>query len=1121
MSSINDISSNAALEACLDYAGILEEIRGHFAEIADHDLQAEMKKAGLKIVGKKGAELKGAALVPSLRAQLDKLDEAGIERVADALGIAKLAIVERVEVEAEQTQELPVLESEPAKPSDQELAAIAEKEAAEKARIHAKREAVLAAEQARREGEKAAEQPVAEPVDERPLYGSVKIGNVTVTITATKLETVSANGRRVDIYPLVWTHVLPETPWSLDGLQTVTVEALNSLYDSHQNWTTRDYAARQFFGKHGLKALLEANLGKLPPAARNTAQQKIAAVHALIEEAGILDDGRWDRARVHMLALLESSKTVGADPKVLERIAAAWGITGFESKKGKKPQEAPATQKVEAVQPLATPTPAPQKAEPKSEEMAAAISEFLGMEAEARKTLLRETLRFCVADAGDSQKAAVYEAGKVLVTVLDDQDKRGDAAKALIRAISSYSDGHKLVKEAAEDPMGFLAAMKGVVTAKAAASTTTTASAVIPPEEGKKGDTVENIPASESTVEAPAVAPGAPCHRCNAAPVAVGSEILCDNCVAEVTNKTEEPAVEAATEAKAEEPKAEGAAPATEPKAEELKQGLWSRAKSWIYGMADDVVDAVSPEGQEEAKKYAAMLQEATQGDEYALVSPNGKGQMVQDLRNLYTHAAKAASEAKKAFFSVSIAGEKVNLLDPDVAGKHPQVAARVTAQWAEAQGRFVTTYVTGEVLSGFTPAGLTRVHMLFEYFLGRKLAGNRFGMFSTGGKEFSPVFEEALKSKGALLNSEEKAKFDDFVKLLKSKGDDGVGALIKRQRRYELQADCRAIEAIFAAIDAIEPSTKNDHIGLLTKAAGEVVFRDDAGEHHLPGFGGNSNLGVILTSALYEAFGSWQLNREEKIFIFALKTPKKLETQVRLPGFRGWGHKTMWALCFGGYVAGLLVLGVVEWVSSPIQAAVRALMAGGYLLASRLSKAQKQEYRKKASENILAAGENLAFVYQYPVTLAILGYGVAAALFGRVKKLFTRKEKAAEVKAEAKAEPKGEGIVARVKAFFTVEGLSTLPMGEEKGKVWAEQTVAQKALTVVAAPVRVVANIGKKVVEAAKANPIVTGVAVAATVAVAVGGVVVGAAVAAVGLVGGMIFRKFFGGAAEVPAAA
>lgn len=190
----------AAVAEKVDYMAVLEAIKGHFEELQDAQLPGEMKKAGLNTVGKKGTELKGSALVPSLRAQLNKLDEEGIEKVAAALGIPLLTMklseqigagtadpVEAItamggdlkkaeamlqEAEAEQTMELPVLTSEPVAESPEKVGVGAE----EQARIKAERDAVIAEERARRDAEKAAKK--AEP--EYPTVFATSWGVVTM-----------------------------------------------------------------------------------------------------------------------------------------------------------------------------------------------------------------------------------------------------------------------------------------------------------------------------------------------------------------------------------------------------------------------------------------------------------------------------------------------------------------------------------------------------------------------------------------------------------------------------------------------------------------------------------------------------------------------------------------------------------------------------------------------------------------------------------------------------------------------------------------------------------------------------------------------------------------------------
>jgi hypothetical protein len=1062
-----------------------------------------------------------------LRATLDELPE----HLRLVLGVTT------GEVEVEVTQELPALVAEPVDGNPEaEEARLAE----EKQRINAERDAVLAEERARREAAKAEEKsveeaPVAEEVAvvERPRFGVAKVGEVEIKVTDSVMILTLSNGRRPTISPLAWSFVAPTMEWGLEAAKEVGLEALERMVVATRVQLVREEAVRQLRGRYGLNAFLSApaNLRKLTAAQQNTAQQKMAAVMAFVEGVLIFDEEKWGRAREHVLSLLEYAKIAGGDLKALERAATAWGINGFETRKASKPAKAVEPAKTQEAKKEAEPVVAPKKTEElKKEELTKVIAEFLGMEGEARTALLRETLRFCADGAGKAQKAAIYEAGKALVAVLDDESKRADAAKALIRALVAFEGGRKIVAEATRAPMEFFGAMQSVMTAKADDVQHKTANAVIPPEEGKKEEVMDNKVESTPIVPVAATiataATGTPCNRCNSAPCAEGSVILCEGCLAEVAtasavepSEKEEVSAEAGAteEGKEAKPSEEAKAPEeVKGVAEEApKQGAWERVKTWCHGVIMACVDGISPEGKQAAEEYAALLQRATQGAENALVSENGAGQMVTDLRDIYTHAASAAHKAKGAFFTVKIDGEFVDLGSSAGKAKYPAVAARVSAQWTEVGGEYTTNYVADK-LRGFNPDATARVHMLFEYFLGRKLVGNRFGMFTEGRKEFSAPFTAALDDSRKGVSGEVAEAFEKAVKLLKNKGDEGVRLLLSRVSRATCPTSQRAgIEAIFVAIDACMKSSKDDEIGALVKAAGAVVFKDEAGNHSLPGFGASSNLGAILTSAIYEVFSTRTLNTDEKLFIFAMKTPEKLETQVRMPGFRGWGHKVLWKLGVFGVASAITVVAFVDWVSAPIQAAVRALMAGGYLLAAKFSKENKEKYTELVEENLSKAKVALYSIVAYPVAAAIIGWVGAKNLFGRVKALLTRRSEKEFVPAK-EAEPKEQGIVARIGAFFGVESLSTLPIGKEKGKAWADQTVVEKAITVVAAPVRIAVTLVKKAVEAAKAKPVVAAVAVAAVVgATILGGVVAGAAVAAVGFFGGMLFRRFFGSSA------
>lgn len=1103
--------------------------------------RVDLEALALCVGVKKGKAPKETAqrIAKAIRAMDEEKLQATLDELPEHLRL--VLGVTTGEVEVEVTQELPALTAEPVGGNPEaEEARLAE----EKQRINAERDAVLAEERARREAAKAEEKsveeaPVAEGVAvvERPRFGVAKVGEVEIKVTDSVMILTLSNGRRPTISPLAWSFVAPTMEWGLEAAKEVGLEALERMVVATRVQLVREEAVRQLCGRYGLNAFLSApaNLRKLTAAQQNTAQQKMAAVMAFVEGVLIFDEEKWGRAREHVLSLLEYAKIAGGDLKALERAATAWGINGFETRKASKPAKAVEPAKTDEPKKEAEPVVAPKKAdEPKKEELTKVIAEFLGMEGEARTALLRETLRFCADGAGKAQKAAIYEAGKALVAVLDDESKRADAAKALIRALVAFEGGRKIVAEATQAPMEFFGAMQSVMTAKADDAQHKTANAVIPPEEGKKEEAMDSnkvestpIPATIATVVT-----GTPCNRCNSAPCAEGSVILCEGCLAEVAtasavepSEKEEVSAEAGAteEGKEAKPSEEAKAPEeVKGVAEEApKQGAWERVKTWGHGVIMACVDGISPEGKQAAEKYAALLQRATQGAENALVSENGAGQMVTDLRDIYTHAASAAHKAKGAFFTVKIDGEFIDLGGEAGKAKYPAVAARVSAQWTEVGGKYTTNYVANE-LRGFNPDATARVHMLFEYFLGRKLVGNRFGMFTEDRKEFSAPFTAALDDSRKGVSGEVAEAFEKAVKLLKSKGDEGVRLLLNRVSRVTCPASQRAgIEAIFVAIDACMKSSKDDEIGALIKAAGAVVFKDEAGSHSLPGFGASSNLGAILTSAIYEMFSARTLTTDEKLFIFAMKTPEKLETQVRMPGFRGWGHKVLWKLGVFGVASAITVVAFVDWVSAPIQAAVRALMAGGYLLAAKFSKENKEKYTQLVEENLSKAKVALYSIVAYPVAAAIIGWVGAKNLFGRVKALLTRRSEKEFVPAK-EAEPKEQGIVARIGAFFNIESLSTLPVGKEKGKAWADQTVVEKAVTVVAAPVRIAVTLVKKAVEAAKAKPVVAAVAVAAVVgATILGGVVAGVAVAAVGFFGGMLFRRFFGSSAAAPSVA
>lgn len=143
-SAINNSSS--VMEARVDYTSTLATIREVFSGKEDTELPRLMKGAGLVTASKAGKELKGSALVPSLRAQLDRLDEEGIVRVALSLRMPLAYLSEetpdegfdRLEREAETfsdsvagdpeialeasraiTEELPTLE-EPGRPQTEE-----------------------------------------------------------------------------------------------------------------------------------------------------------------------------------------------------------------------------------------------------------------------------------------------------------------------------------------------------------------------------------------------------------------------------------------------------------------------------------------------------------------------------------------------------------------------------------------------------------------------------------------------------------------------------------------------------------------------------------------------------------------------------------------------------------------------------------------------------------------------------------------------------------------------------------------------------------------------------------------------------------------------------------------
>ena len=1101
--------------------------------------RVDLETLALCVGVKKGKAPKELAqrIAKAIRAMDEEKLQATLDELPEHLRLV-LGVTE--EAEAEETQELPALAAEPV---DGNPEAEETRLAEEKQRINAERDAVLAEERARREAAKEAaaaakaeekpaeEAPAAEEVAvvERPRFGVAKVGEVEIKVTDSVMILTLSNGRRPTISPLAWSFVAPTMEWGLEAAKEVGLEALERMVVATRVQLVREEAVRQLRGRYGLNAFLSApaNLRKLTAAQQNTAQQKMAAVMAFVEGVLIFDEEKWGRAREHVLSLLEYAKIAGGDLKALERAATAWGINGFETRKASKPAKAVEPAKTDEPKKEAEPVVAPKKAdEPKKEELTKVIAEFLGMEGEARTALLRETLRFCADGAGKAQKAAIYEAGKALVAVLDDESKRADAAKALIRALVAFEGGRKIVAEATQAPMEFFGAMQSVMTAKADDAQHKTANAVIPPEEGNKVESTP-IPATIATVVT-----GTPCNRCNSAPCAEGSVILCEGCLAEVAtasavepSEKEEVSAEAGAteEGKEAKPSEEAKAPEeVKGVAEEApKQGAWERVKTWGHGVIMAFVDGISPEGKQAAEKYAALLQQATQGAENALVSENGAGQMVTDLRDIYTHAASAAHKAKEAFFTVKIDGESIDLLSSAGKAKYPAVAARVSAQWTEVGGKYTTNYVANE-LRGFSPGATARVHMLFEYFLGRKLVGNRFGMFTEDRKEFSAPFTAALDDSRKGVSGEVAEAFEKAVKLLKSKGDEGVRLLLNRVSRVTCPASQRAgIEAIFVAIDACMKSSKDDEIGALVKAAGAVVFKDEAGSHSLPGFGASSNLGAILTSAIYEVFSARTLTTDEKLFIFAMKTPEKLETQVRMPGFRGWGHKVSWKLGVFGVTSAVTVVAFVDWVSAPIQAAIRALMAGGYLLAAKFSKENKEEYTRLVKENLSKASTALYSIVAYPVAAAIIGWAGAKSLFARVKALLTRRSEKEFVPAK-EAEPKEQGIVARIGAFFGVESLSTLPVGKEKGKAWADQTVIEKAITVVAAPVRIAVTLVKKAVEAAKAKPVVAAVAVAAVVgATILGGVVAGVAVAAVGFFGGMLFRRFFGSSAAAPSVA
>lgn len=575
-----------------------------------------------------------------------------------------------------------------------------------------------------------------------------------------------------------------------------------------------------------------------------------------------------------------------------------------------------------------------------------------------------------------------------------------------------------------------------------------------------------------------------------------------------------------------------------------------------------------------------AALKAAVGGEEKALITPKGDGAMRDSLVSGMNLLVEAADAAKKAHFSAPIQGvtkepvhlptklEELNGIVKGLKGQERGATEALINTISSAIEQRVTSWgvVGAESVAKTMMATLERLddaqkwaisfntQMLGNYGIIRNLSEGD-GVYVTKGFKCSPSLDEVKAACKA--QSETMSTGENDLKAIKA----AVEAITTEDAYKKLLTKATLLRTQVARIETTEPGEERklhamkaelDRVSVIgwfidTARIGEgdavregwmytkqnaptwsrdhnllvdLVLSAKDGEHSLPGCGEEKRetIGRLAASTLlvfaygYIRNGGEAIPYEWQRVCDQIKDAKLLEERVAKPGFRGYGRQLVWGLYVGTRWITLRIAGLISWAMSPVKAAYYGLKALVLYGLSTVSKEKSDEYKASAKKAWSNAGQCLKDIAMMP--------------FNAVKNLFGKKAEE-NTGTSTPINPVDKKQESEMKSSFVnslgLSGITSYSWGKDDGKVWKDQTVAQKAATVVTLPFRAV----KRVVMAQKA--ISTGVVVGGVAAGVVGSMVVGTvgaatvgAVAVGAVVGGLVgwgLKKLFNKKSETKA--